>query len=123
MAIQKKISRRKLRARVGQRVTALLEGPSAENELVWEARLEGMAPEIDGKVFITDMAGVNDVADLPSAGTMATVEITSAKEYDLIGRVVEFESGVAARRSSGARAYQTSQQSPATMSSPFSILA
>ncbi len=123
MAIQKKISRRKLRARVGQRVTALLEGPSAENELVWQARLEGMAPEIDGQVFITDMAGVNEVADLPSPGTMATVEITSAKDYDLIGRVVEFEAGVAARRSSGARAYQTSPQSPSTLSSPFSILA
>jgi ribosomal protein S12 methylthiotransferase len=123
MAIQKKISRRKLRARVGQCVTALLEGPSAENELVWEARLEGMAPEIDGKVFITDMAGVNDVADLPSPGTMATVEITSAKEYDLIGRVVEFESSVAARRSSAARTYRTSPQPPATISSPFSILA
>jgi ribosomal protein S12 methylthiotransferase len=120
MAIQKKISRRKLRARVGQRVTALLEGPSAENELVWEARLEGMAPEIDGKVFITDMVGVNDVADLPSPGTMATVEITAAKEYDLIGRVIEFESGVVARRSSGAPAYQTSQHS---VPSPFSILA
>jgi ribosomal protein S12 methylthiotransferase len=123
MAIQKKISRRKSRARVGQRVTALLEGPSADNELVWEARLEGMAPEIDGKVFITDMAGVNEVADLPSPGTMATVEITSAKDYDLIGRVLEFESGVAGRRSSGTRAYQPSQHSPATMSSPFSILA
>jgi ribosomal protein S12 methylthiotransferase len=122
MAIQKKISRRKLRARVGQRVAALLEGPSAENELVWEARLEGMAPEIDGKVFITDMAGVNDVADLPSPGTMATVEITSAKDYDLIGRVVEFESNVAARRSPETRAYQTSPQS-APVSSPFSILA
>ena len=123
MAIQKKISRRKLRARVGQRVTALLEGPSVDNELVWEARLEGMAPEIDGQVFITDMAGVNEVADLPSPGTMATVEITSAKDYDLIGRVLEFESGVAARRSFRTRPYQPSQQSPATMSSPFAILA
>jgi ribosomal protein S12 methylthiotransferase len=122
MAIQKKISRRKLRARVGQRVAALLEGPSAENELVWEARLEGMAPEIDGKVFITDMVGVNDVAELPSPGTIATVEITSAKDYDLIGRVVEFESTVAARRSPGTRAYQTSPQPAPVLSSPFSIL-
>jgi len=64
--------------------------------------------------------GVNDVADLPSPGTMATVEITAAKEYDLIGRVIEFESGVVARRSSGAPAYQTSQHS---VPSPFSILA
>jgi ribosomal protein S12 methylthiotransferase len=119
MAIQKKISRKKLRARVGDRVTALLEGPSADNQLVWDARLEGMAPEIDGKIFITDMEGVNDVADLPAPGTMAAVEITSAKDYDLIGRVVEFESDLAARRTLGGRAYQTSPQAP----SPFSILA
>ncbi|MGB2889233.1 MAG: 30S ribosomal protein S12 methylthiotransferase RimO [Candidatus Acidiferrales bacterium] len=92
MAIQKKISRRKLRARVGQRLQAMLEGPSKENELVWEARLEGMAPEIDGKVYITEIAGVSETSELPPLGTMATVEITSASDYDLIGRVVEFES-------------------------------
>jgi hypothetical protein len=65
------------------------------------------------------MEGVNDVADLPAPGTMAAVEITSAKDYDLIGRVVEFESDLAARRTLGGRAYQTSPQAP----SPFSILA
>src|SRR5271166_6085113 len=46
MSIQKKISARKLRKRVGQRVQAMLEGPSKDTDLIWEARLEGMAPEI-----------------------------------------------------------------------------
>jgi ribosomal protein S12 methylthiotransferase len=92
MAIQKKISRRKLRARVGLRLPAMLEGPSKENELVWEGRLEGMAPEIDGRVYVTEIAGVSEATQLPSPGTMATLEITSANDYDLIGRVVEFES-------------------------------
>ena len=75
---------------------ALLEGPSAENELVWEAHLEGMAPEIDGKVFITDMAGVNDVADLPSPGTMATVEYVRERlRSDRPGGGIRIECGCA----------------------------
>ncbi|HEX2714886.1 MAG TPA: 30S ribosomal protein S12 methylthiotransferase RimO, partial [Candidatus Acidoferrales bacterium] len=39
MAMQRKVSARKLRDRVGKRFTALLEGSSKENEWVWEARL------------------------------------------------------------------------------------
>ena len=79
MSIQKKISARKLRDKIGQRLQAMLEGPSKDTDLIWEARLEGMAPEIDGKVYITDFAGVNDAADLPQPGTMATIEITEAQ--------------------------------------------
>ena len=91
MSIQKKISARKLRGKIGQRLQVMLEGPSKDTDLIWEARLEGMAPEIDGKVCITEFEGVNDAAELPAPGTLATVEITEAKDYDLIGRVVEFE--------------------------------
>ncbi len=96
MAIQKKISRENLRARfLGRKsrgekkstFTALIEGPSKDNPLVWEARLEGMAPEIDGKLYLTDI-------ELPSgevaeAGDVARVEITKADAYGLIGRVAE----------------------------------
>src|SRR5258708_4724064 len=65
MAIQRKISRTNLRekylserprARKSRTFTALIEGPSKDNPLVWEARLEGMAPEIDGKIYLTDVA-------------------------------------------------------------------
>jgi len=87
MAIQKRISRRKLRQRVGKSVSALVEGPSKENELVWEARLEGMAPEIDGKLFLTDIETQSGETARP--GDLAGVEITKADAYDLIGRVVE----------------------------------
>jgi ribosomal protein S12 methylthiotransferase len=90
MQIQKKISRRKLRPMIGKRVKALLEGPSKDTDLVWEARLEGMAPEIDGKVYITEFAGVADATELPAPGTVATVEITEAQDYDLVGRAIEF---------------------------------
>jgi ribosomal protein S12 methylthiotransferase len=91
MAIQKTISARKLRKRVGQRVPAMLEGPSKDTDLLWEARLEGMAPEIDGKVYLTEFAGVKDAGELPQPGTRVIIEIAEAQEYDLIGRVIEFD--------------------------------
>ncbi len=89
MAIQQKISQRKLRKKIGKTFTAMLEGPSAETDLVWTARIEGMAPDIDGKIYVTEIAGVNDSSELPSPGTMARIEITEARDYDLIGRAVE----------------------------------
>ena len=72
-----------------QRLEVMLEGPSKDTDLIWEARLEGMAPDIDGKVFITEFEGVNDASDLPAPGTLATIEVTGVKDYDLIGRVTE----------------------------------
>ncbi|MGA9592675.1 MAG: hypothetical protein WBS18_06225, partial [Candidatus Acidiferrales bacterium] len=90
MALQRKVSARNLRRRVGQSMQVMLEGPSKDTDLVWEARHQGMAPDIDGKIFITEFDGVTDAAQLPPPGTLATVEITAAKDYDLIGRVTEF---------------------------------
>jgi ribosomal protein S12 methylthiotransferase len=112
MAIQKKISTRKLKTRVGETPQVMLEGPSKDTDLIWEARLEGMAPEIDGKVYVTEFAGVNDAAELPAPGTLATIEITEAKAYDLIGRVTEFEKPDA-----------SAKNRPAATPSPFAILA
>ncbi|MFZ0922882.1 MAG: 30S ribosomal protein S12 methylthiotransferase RimO [Candidatus Acidiferrales bacterium] len=92
MAIQQEISRQKLRAKIGKSFTAMLEGPSTDTELVWQARLEGMAPEIDGKIYITDICGASEASQLPPPGTMARVEITEARDYDLIGRATEIVS-------------------------------
>jgi ribosomal protein S12 methylthiotransferase len=112
MAIQKKVCARKLRSRIGQRLIAMIEGPSKETDLIWEARLEGMAPDIDGKICITDFAGVNDAAQLPAPGTLATIEVTGAQGYDLIARAVEF--AAPAGVSTGARS---------AAETPFPILA
>jgi len=96
MAIQKKISRENLRAQyLGARLrggkhqdfTALIEGPSKENPLVWEARLEGMAPEIDGKLYLIDIELPS--GEVANAGDVARVRVTRTDAYDLIGRVVE----------------------------------
>ncbi|HET7105198.1 MAG TPA: 30S ribosomal protein S12 methylthiotransferase RimO [Candidatus Acidoferrum sp.] len=90
MALQKKISRENLRKLKGRTESALIEGPSKDNPLVWEARLESMAPDIDGKLYLTDI-------ELPSgevaqSGDIVNVEITKTDAYDLIGRVIEIQS-------------------------------
>jgi ribosomal protein S12 methylthiotransferase len=83
MKEQRRISRRKNKARVGEVVRVLFEGESRESELLWQGRMETQAPDIDGCVLI------NDVPDgvLPAAGDFVNVEITAAHEYDLIGRI------------------------------------
>ncbi len=88
MAQQADISLRKNRARIGERERILLEGPSEETELLVQGRHEGQAPEIDSVVLVNDVA--------PGAGSLepgrfATVEITEAHPYDLVGRVVAIE--------------------------------
>jgi ribosomal protein S12 methylthiotransferase len=87
MSIQKKISRERLREFRGRTAVALVEGPSRDNPLVWEARLEGMAPDIDGKVYLTDVE--LPTGEAAAVGDRARVEITKTDAYDLIGRVVE----------------------------------
>ncbi|HVN09977.1 MAG TPA: radical SAM protein, partial [Patescibacteria group bacterium] len=86
MSIQRTISRRRLARRVGQSFTAILEGPSRDSDLVWQARLEGMAPEIDGRVLVTEIdAAGRPLESLP--GSLVRIEITAAQDYDLVGRV------------------------------------
>jgi ribosomal protein S12 methylthiotransferase len=104
MAIQKKISRENLRAKYlrgnsraakDRTFTALIEGLSKDNPLVWEARLEGMAPEIDGKLYLTDIELPG--GEVAEASDVARVEITKTDAYDLIGRVAEILPRPAAR--------------------------
>ena len=56
---------------------------------MWEARLEGMAPDIDGKLYLTDLeVACGATCEVAEAGDVARVEITKTDNYDLIGRVV-----------------------------------
>ena len=83
MTLQKRLVRQRQRARVGQRVRVLVDGPASEHELVLKARLSTQAPDIDAAVYLTDCD--------PSTyrgGDFAEVEITGAREYDLIARPV-----------------------------------
>ena len=101
MGLQRKISREKLRELRGNTEVALVEGPSADNPMVWEARLEGMAPDIDGKVYLTDV----ELPDgrLAETGDAVQVEIEKTDAYDVIGRVVQILPRPAVRPQPGAK--------------------
>lgn len=69
------ISRERLRQKVGQQLTVLVED---EYEDGWMARSYADAPEIDGVVFI-------ETSDELSAGEFIEVRITDSDDYDLFG--------------------------------------
>jgi ribosomal protein S12 methylthiotransferase len=56
MKEQARISFRRNRQMVGNRVRVLLEGKSKESDLLLEGRMESQAPEIDGSVLINDVS-------------------------------------------------------------------
>ncbi|SPE23174.1 Ribosomal protein S12 methylthiotransferase RimO [Acidobacteriia bacterium SbA2] len=82
MAVQRRISRRMQREKVGSVVPVLVEGRSQETELLFQGRLESQAPAIDGQVLINDFEGAE-----PVAGEFRWATITSAGDYDLVARL------------------------------------
>jgi ribosomal protein S12 methylthiotransferase len=84
MKEQARISRKRNKAKIGERVQVLFEGESSESDLLWQGRMETQAPDIDGCVLI------NDAPDgfAPAPGDLVNVMITEAQQYDLIGRIV-----------------------------------
>jgi ribosomal protein S12 methylthiotransferase len=84
MARQKKIVARAQKARIGSEVAVLVDGPSAEHELVLQGRLEGQAPDIDPMVFLTDC----DPARY-QGGQLIRARVVGARGYDLIAAPVE----------------------------------
>src|SRR6266566_4410183 len=84
MREQKKISRRRNQAKIGQRVRVIFEGESNESDLLWQGRMETQAPDIDGCVLINDAPE----GFVPSPGKLVDVLITAAQQYDLVGRIV-----------------------------------
>ena len=81
MRLQKSIVGRAHRARIGQQVRVLVDGPSADHDLVLRGRLEGQAPDIDPLVYLTDCD--------PSAiapGQFVQAEIVASRAYDLLAR-------------------------------------
>jgi ribosomal protein S12 methylthiotransferase len=81
MSLQKKIVKKAQQLRAGQHVRLLVDGPSAEHELVLRGRLEGQAPDIDPVVYLTDC----DPSEF-SAGQFLQAEIVGARDYDLLAR-------------------------------------
>ena len=81
MSMQKTIVKKAQQLRAGQHVRLLVDGPSAEHELVLRGRLEGQAPDIDPVVYLTDC----DPSEF-SAGQFLRAEIVGARDYDLLAR-------------------------------------
>src|SRR5687767_8560837 len=79
MARQKKIVARAQKRKVGTVARVLIDGPSAEHELVLQGRLQGQAPEIDPIVILTDAD-----PSLFKAGDLIEARIVGARDYDLI---------------------------------------
>jgi ribosomal protein S12 methylthiotransferase len=80
MALQRKIARTRNRALVGAEVPVLVEGPSAETDLLWAGRMATQAPEIDGVTLINDFEGAE-----PRAGEIRRFLVTEAHDYDVVG--------------------------------------
>jgi ribosomal protein S12 methylthiotransferase len=80
LAVQEPIAAAKGQERVGSVLDVLIDGPSEESNLLLEGRHEGLAPEIDGVVYINDGKA--------NPGDLVKVEITDAATYDLVGHIV-----------------------------------
>ena len=80
LSVQETIAVAKSQERIGSVLEVLVDGPSDETDLLLEGRHEGLAPEIDGVVYI------NDGTACP--GDLVKVTITDASTYDLVGHIL-----------------------------------
>jgi len=81
MSIQRKISKRFNRKRIGEICDVLIEGMDSPG--VYIGRSYGEAPEIDGKIFVLSTEKLE-------AGQFVRTKITKAYDYDLLGERYEF---------------------------------
>ena len=79
MRRQKRIVAARQRASRGIDIDVLIEGPSAEHELVLQGRTEGQAPDIDAVVYLTD-CNPEDYRQ----GELIRATVVGAHGYDLI---------------------------------------
>jgi ribosomal protein S12 methylthiotransferase len=79
MSRQRRIVAASQEARIGTEVSVLVDGPSAEHELVLQGRLEGQAPEIDPVVYLTDCD-----PSVYGRGNLIRARIVGAEGYDLL---------------------------------------
>ncbi|MEM6295602.1 MAG: 30S ribosomal protein S12 methylthiotransferase RimO [Myxococcota bacterium] len=76
MAMQEEIRAARHASMIGQQIRVMVDGPNADSEFLLDGRHEGQAPEIDGKVVLTDGTA--------NRGDFVTATITQASAHDLI---------------------------------------
>lgn len=76
MELQASIRQKKQREFLGKTIRVLVDGESDESEFLLDARHEGQAPDIDGKVIVCDSNA--------SAGDMIEVKVIQSGAHDLV---------------------------------------
>ena len=79
MSRQKRIVAQAQKARIGDEVAVMVDGPSPEHGLVLQGRLEGQAPDIDAVVYLTDFD-----PDQVRAGQLVRGQVVGTRDYDVI---------------------------------------
>ena len=94
LELQRSIALERRGRLVGSTLPMLIEGPCEETEHLLQARHQGLAPEVDGRVLINDVArerrATHGLAGF-TAGQIVDVEITDAFADDSVGRIVGFD--------------------------------
>jgi ribosomal protein S12 methylthiotransferase len=85
LAAQETIAAGKNAERIGSTLDVMLDGRAEEDDRLLEGRHEGLAPEIDGVVYIN---GWDNATRTAVPGECVKVQITDASTYDLSGRVL-----------------------------------
>jgi ribosomal protein S12 methylthiotransferase len=80
MALQKRLSARALRDRIGTKVPVLVEGLHPDSSLLLRGRAPFQAPDIDGQVIIADGTA--------EAGSFVTALVVESHDYDLVAHIV-----------------------------------
>ncbi len=83
LRVQESIALKRSRQLIGRTMEVLVEGVSEETDLLWAARHEGQAPEIDGVVYINDAAN-----HLLKPSEFVKAQITDAAAYDLVAHIL-----------------------------------
>jgi ribosomal protein S12 methylthiotransferase len=74
--LQADLGLRRNEALVGRPLAVVVDGPSEESDLLLEGRHEGQAPQVDGRVILTDGGA--------QPGDMVEAVVTQADAYDLV---------------------------------------
>lgn len=85
LSLQKRIAKRRNRQMIGSEIPVLVQGPSDETDLLWQARTATQAPEIDGWCYINDFGQSGQ----PQPGEMRLLRVTDAHDYDLVGELID----------------------------------
>jgi ribosomal protein S12 methylthiotransferase len=80
MRLQRQISLRRQKEKVGTHIPVLIERPGKSSGLLWEGRTQGQAPEVDGVTFLR--------RGRARPGEIVEAVITKATAYDFYGDII-----------------------------------